>query len=170
MIIAIETLTESAASMLDKIPDRNRTAGVLDGNGKPAQCLDRPPNGKCDDPDDLQIRYIADDWGVPLSYMTQRDWKPGAAPAASTASSNHQAWNYASTAIIRMNANEPLVFSYGPDGKEQLTKDTMEADEKASLVGDFGDKDADDGKVDDIMNADNVYLDDSLRDKLAGAP
>ena len=165
MIVAIETLTESAASILDKIPDGNRTAGALKADGSPAQFLDRNNDGVFD-ADDHQIRYIVDSWGVPLSYMAQRDWaKP---TEGATLSQNHLKWNEASTEMIRLTGGEPLIFSYGPDGKEQLTQDAMLNDEAAaSLVGDFEKNDGD--RLTNPMNADNVYSQDGIKEKLSEA-
>ncbi len=165
MVVAIETLSESASSILDRIPDKNRSPGALD-DGKPALFLDRPggPIGSWD-ANDHQIRYILDDWGTPISYLAQRDWQPDSATFMPIASSNHAAWNEASTELIRMNGGQPIIMSYGPNGKDQLTLDAMEADAKASLVGDF--EDADDHVVNNPFNDDNVYSNPALKEKLA---
>lgn len=178
MIVAIESQGGEAAAILERIPDRNRTAGVLDNDGKPAQFLDRPaginaaapPNGTWD-ADDLQIRYIVDDWGIPLSYLAQRD-HPGHGKSY-TPSSNFTTggdWNLASTEIIRANDGKPVIFSYGPDGKEQLTKEIMGTG-AASLVGDFIPSTSSAENQEDIIdhpaNADNVYVNEALKQKLA---
>lgn len=170
MIVAIESYGQTSSSILSRLPDKARTAGVLDpATGSPSQFLDRPPTGW--DANDGQIRYIVDEWGVPISYLSQRDFKknpPGERP--NIPSSNHAGWNEASTELIRMNGGQPIVFSYGPDGKEQLTADAMGNNNgKASLVGDF---EVDDGSykahiIDHPMNADNVYINAALGEKLA---
>lgn len=161
MIIAIETLTQEAASILDKVPDRNRAPGPLDTSNppRPTQFLDRTPAGW--DENDLQVRYIVDDWGVPLGYLAQRDWVKSSAPP----SPNHPDWNEASTKMIRLNGGDPVIFSWGPDGKDQLTQDAMsDADNPAALVADF----KKDGKIDHPMNGDNIYLDATFAEKLSG--
>jgi len=166
MITAIETLSESASSILDRIPDKNRSPGALDDNGKPALFLDRP--GGTDgtwDANDHQIRYIIDDWGIPISYLAQRDWKDATPEFNPVPSNNHAAWNEASTELIRMNGGQPIIMSYGPNGKDQLTPEAMEMDAKASLVGDF--EDADDHVVNNPLNDDNVYSNPALKEKLA---
>jgi len=158
--------------VLDRIPDRNRTAGPLMGDGKPAIFLDRPdptrnppaPNGDWDSYDH-QIRYILDDWGFPISYLAQRDWKE----ETEIKSTNHDGWNEASTELIRMNGGQPIIMSYGPNGKDQLTPEAMEPNAKASLVGDF---ETDDGThkahvIDHELNDDNVYSNPALKEKLA---
>jgi len=170
MIVAIETLSESASSILTRVPDKNRSAGVLNANGEPALFLDHAdpnttppkPNGKWDS-NDLQIRFIIDDWGNPISYLAQRDWKE-ATGFVPIESKNHAAWNEASTELIRMNGGQPIIMSYGPNGKDQLTKDAMEPNAKASLVGDF--EYLDDHVVNDPLNADNVYSNPALKEKL----
>jgi prepilin-type N-terminal cleavage/methylation domain-containing protein len=171
MIVAIETLSESASAILDRIPDKNRSTGALSADGTtPALFLDRPdpaagaPNGAWDS-NDHQIRLIIDDWGMPISYLAQRDWQPPSGTFTPIESTNHAAWNEASTELIRMNGGQPIIMSYGPNGKDQLTKDAMGDDAKASLVGDF--EYADDHVVNNPLNDDNVYSNPALKEKLA---
>lgn len=178
MIVAIESLGDASASILARIPDRNRSAGALDSSGgNPAQFLDRPEgiNGNPNDawgPEDLQIRYILDEWGMPISYLAQRDYpteEEKKAGVQEIPSRNHQGWNEGSTELIRMNGGQPVIFSYGDNGKDQLTKAMMEPDGKASLIGDFEDN-TDPGshhKIDNPANADNVYANPALKEKLA---
>ena len=54
-------------------------------------------------------------------------------------------------------------MSWGADGKDQLTKDAQEDDLTASLVGDWDDNQ----RIDNPFNEDNVYLDETLSEKLA---
>ncbi len=163
MIVAIQTLGDASNAILDRIQDRYWLA-PLDENGNPTVFLDRDGNGTWDS-DDHQIRYIIDDWGNPLSYLAQRDWEPPPTPA--NAASNHPNWNEASTELIRLNAGQPLIFSYGPDGKDQLTLEQMGDNGAASLVGDFEGLSGTKHKIDHLLNADNVYADPSLKEKLA---
>jgi type II secretory pathway pseudopilin PulG len=172
MIVAIQTLGDASSAILDGIQDRYWFAPLDVGAAPPAPSvfLDRPdptsgdPNGIWD-ADDLQIRYIIDDWGNPISYMTQRNWEP--LPGSPDPSTNHPSWNEASTEFVRLNGGQPVIFSYGPDGKEQLTAEAMGTDGDASLVGDFAD-DAD-GVINNPMNADNLYADPTLAEKLPRA-
>jgi len=80
-------------------------------------------------------------------------------------------WNEASTELIRLNGGQPVIFSYGPDGKDQLKKEIMGEKGAASLVGDFAtEPDSPENKlhiIDVPANADNVYANDQLREKLA---
>ncbi len=175
MIVAIETLSEKAALILGRLPKRNRTAGPLDTTKAPPEpslFLDRNENQQWDPLEDFQIRYIVDDWGVPLSYLAQRDWDPNDSPSVQQqkASSNHTSWNEASSEIIKINRGLPLIFSYGPNGKDQLDQEWMATADgtggAASLVGDFEQATVH-GRIDHQLNADNVYLDPNLTDRLA---
>ena len=65
--------------------------------------------------------------------------------------------------MVRLNGGQPIVFSWGPDGKHQLTEVEMKDTAQASLVRDW----FDDGKITHRLNADNVYADDGLANKLA---
>lgn len=171
MIVAIETMSDAASSILDRIPDKNRGTGPLsqDPNQQPLTFLNRPggsqPTGW--DDGDLQIRPILDDWGNPISYMAERDHKGD--PALDIESSNRrEGWNEASTEFIRMNGGAPVIFSYGADGKDQLTSIEMGTNAAASLVGDFEEEPPKpDHVIDNPLNDDNVYANPQLREKLA---
>ena len=124
MILAIELFGTESRDMLNGIPAKNRASGPVDAQGDPTQFLDRNANGSWD-PDDLAIRYIVDDWGTPIGYLAQRDWDEE--EPEETESSNHKDWNEVSTKLIRLNGNQPLIFSYGPDGRDQLQREPMTA-------------------------------------------
>ncbi len=162
MILAIELFGNESKDILSRIAGRNRTAGPVDVPGNPSQFLDRNTNGNWD-ADDVQIRYIVDDWGTPIGYMAQRDFDPGDPPA--TVSHNHANWNQVSTRLIKLNSNQPLIFSYGPDGQDQLSKDAMGTAADASIPTDYADP-ASPNKLDHTYNADNVYVDETLKEKL----
>lgn len=169
MIVAIELYSDVASAMLDRIPNNNRHAGVLDQNGAPLIFLDRPnAEGKLDgkyDSGDLQIRYIIDSWGMAVGYLAQRDWNSTAPPDPS---SNHEFWNQASTEMIRLNDGQPIIMSYGPNGGEQFEKTWMVNDEaKASLVGDWMDTEDSMSRINHQLNADNIYANPTLKEKLA---
>ena len=88
-------------------------------------------------------------------------------------SSNHEGWNEGSTELIRLNGGQPVIFSYGPSGKDQLTSGMIVTPEPsgacakmvapASLIGDFECN----HKVDHPLNADNVYVNQALQAKLS---
>jgi prepilin-type N-terminal cleavage/methylation domain-containing protein len=179
LIVAIECQGGEAAAILDRISDRNRSAGVLDPlTRNPAQFLNRPAgiNGQPEQGwqgDDLQIRYILDDWGIPISYMSQRDFIENPTPTtpAVTPSSNHPAWNEASTELMRINNGIPLIYSLGPNGKEQTSADLVISGSGVTFMDDF--EPATPGPenqphvIDHPFNSDNVYLNEGMREKLA---
>lgn len=175
MTIAILEYGDTSAQILRRIQDRYWAMAPLDDDGTPVLFLDRPDedgklNEEWDDaPEtagrDLQIRYIVDDWSVPISYLAQRNWDPNDPPEPS---SNHERWNEVSTVMVRLNGGQPVIMSYGPDGKEQLTKDAMGNEALASLVGDFIKQEGEQHcGIDHHLNADNIYADPALKEKLA---
>jgi len=183
MIIAIENLGDASAAILDRLDRRYRKTVVNPASATgddPAVFLDRPSPGTplpntIWDSGDKQVDYIIDAWGTPISYLAQRDFKRTNRPDA-TVSNNHPTWNEASTEIIKLNRGQPLIFSYGPDGPEQLVKEVMmgEAGDKSGIASLTGDFEADErpvtehGRTTHLMNADNVYLDPQFNEKLLG--
>ena len=168
MIVAIELFSDTASAMLDRIPNDNRHAGMMDEQGEPVLFLDRNGDGQWD-PGDLQIRYIIDSWGMALGYHAQRDWLP--APDTPAPSSNHGFWNQASTEMIRLNGGKPIIMSYGPNGGKQFEQEVMDPSggEKgvASLVGDWMDQSDTVHRINHFLNADNLYANPELKEKLA---
>ena len=167
MVLAIELFGDGSAAMLGHIQDRYRSSGPLAAGGAPALFLDRPdatgvPDGKWDS-GDLGIRFIVDDWGVPLRYFSQRNFNPDA-PAPPT-TTNHPLWNQISTELVRANGGRPVIMSYGPNGKEQLAEDQMGGggEARATVIADL----EDDDKVNNSLNADNIYAEPSLKERLA---
>lgn len=173
MIIALELNSEAAKIMLDGIPDRNRSIGPVDpASRKPTQFLDRPPvpggtlNGVWTPEYDMQIRYIIDDWGTPIHYLSQRDYDPDADDPDATESSNHEVWNQASTEMIRINGGRPIIMSWGPDGQTQLTYENMKGTGDALLITDW----MDDGRISRPLNQDNIFSDEALKRRLSREP
>lgn len=176
MILAIELNSEAAKIMLDGIPDRNRSIGPVDPvSRKPTQFLDRPPvpggtlNGVWTPEYDMQIRYIVDDWGTPIYYLSQRDYDPDADDPDATKSSNHDVWNQASTEMIRINGGRPIIMSWGPDGQTQLTYEHMGAGGDVLLITDWI---GNNGyrQIDEPLNQDNIFSDEALKRRLSREP
>lgn len=174
MIVAIELNSEAAKIILDGIPDRNRSIGPVDpASHKPTQFLDRPPvpggtlDGVWTPEYDMQIRYIIDDWGTPIHYLSQRDYDPDADDPVATQSSNHDLWNQASTEMIRINGGRPIIMSWGPDGQTQLTYEYMGAEGDVLLITDWINND---GRILEPLNQDNIFSDESLKRRLSREP
>lgn len=166
MIAAIRMFSEAGSVMLDSVPARNWSPGVLNPTGGlPMLFLDRGPglNGTWNASEDLAIRHIVDDWGTELGYMSQRDWRPTGAGSLDTTSTNSPEWNQASTQMLKLNGDQPVIFSYGPNGREQLTREAMGDTGAASLAADWV---SNSGRLLNAMNADNVYAHDGLAAKL----
>jgi len=159
MIVAIEAYSPAARGILDKIPDAHRASVAIDSTtGDPVQYIDQNQNNRWDAGRDGEIQYILDDWGVPLVYYAQRDGA-GAAP-----SRNHLAsWNLATAAMVRLNGNRPIIMSWGPNGRAQLTEDVLSDSDSTSLLHvDFNDN----NKLDDAWNTDNIFVDQGLIGRL----
>lgn len=166
LTVAITTLGDASAAILQRVEDRYWKDVPDDPRGDPAIYLNRDDDSKWT-PGDLRLRYLVDAWGQPVRYLAQRDWKPDdSAPP----SSNHPLWNEAATELVRLNGGKPLLYSYGPDGADQLTPDRMgtEGNIEASVLADFEGIGPDNirHRIDQPWNMDNVYADPTLKEKM----
>lgn len=155
MLLSIRLFSEKGSAILDGIAGRYWSDGVLDASGRPVQFLDREPKGEFSTEDE-QVRYVVDAWQQPLLYMSQRDWTPD--KNAQVDSTNHPDWNRVSTELIRINGGAPIVMSYGPDGRDQLSKVLLDSDPTNTILGDW----MDDQRLSNALNADNVFATDAL--------
>jgi len=169
MYLTIQLFGDNSKTMLSRVPERSWRSSPENSAGRPLQYIDRPPLGTIDHEDEV-VRYVVDEWGIPLSYLAQRDWDINNPDA--TESPNHPAWNQAATEITRLNSGRPLIFSYGPNGKEQLSTAWMDDIASASIVVDWkgGGPNNEARKIDHPLNGDNVYPDATLNEKLAEGP
>ncbi|MBI4718868.1 MAG: type II secretion system protein [Planctomycetes bacterium] len=176
MVLTIEMYGVESKSALDALPESNFRAGPVDSlNGKPIQFLDRSPtaNRVYNEETDLAVRYIVDAWGVPLSYFTTRNHSSNPQKIADMnflGSSNHPQWHEACTEMVRLAGGEPIVMSWGPDGKEQATREAIDpnagGDPKAVLIDDWMDGPRDRRRIDHPLNLDNLYSVSGLKEKL----
>lgn len=165
MYLALELYSEPAKVILEKIPERYWRNGPAAADGTPLQYLDRTSSSGWSPVDDIPVRYLVDDWRVPILYLSQRDSRHDAPPTVSGGSSNHPAWSEASSEMVALNGNRPVLMSYGPDGREQLTGDVMGDNGRASLVNDWV-FDGEKHRIDHPMNLDNIFVDETIREKL----
>lgn len=167
MLLAIELHSESAAQILSRVSEKHLAAVPLDGAGDPVQYLDRNGDGKYNPKDDEALRWLVDDWQVPVTYFAQRDFRAGATP-----SSNRQqdwSWNEVSTRLVKMNGGAPVLMSWGPDGKDQRTPENQTGSTAANIATDLLGLDGSAlDRIDNPLNADNVYANPALAEKLAG--
>ncbi len=167
LVLAIELFSEEAASTLARIPSRNWKPVANDSGGKPLVYIDRDASDDYTDGDE-PIRYVVDNWTVPIAYMAQRDYRA----SNPVDSSNHKtdwSWNQVSSRLVKLNGDAPVIFSWGPDGREQLTEAGMGAEGKAHLGADWMttlDNSAKD-RVDFPLNTDNVYANPALSEILS---
>ncbi len=164
MILAIELYGTASKAMLEGITDKNRSPGALDSaqpQPTPVQYLDRNGDGMWTPGEDLQIRYVVDNWGLPLGYMSERDYSY-TVTSNNVVSSNHPDWNQASSDMVRLNGGQPIIFSWGANGKEQLTQEVFKDSPTASMITDW----MANLRIDNPLNDDNVYAEDALREKL----
>ncbi len=165
MLLAIRLYSDAASVILDKIPARYWSDGAVNAAGVPTQYLARDEDEEGDfGPKDVQIRYLVDAWGVPISYLAQRDWLEKPPKGLNNhSSSNHKNWNKASTQMIALNGGSPIIMSYGPNGREQLKKINVDRPNLSLLIDDW----MDNQRIDNPLNDDNVYADPTLATALA---
>ncbi len=174
LVLAIELYGRESKALLDSISATHRVTAPVDDDGNPLLFLDRDRNQKWTPEKDLPIRYIVDSWKLPISYLAQRDWVKSSSSAVVTKSGNSGDWNQASTQMIRRNNSQPIIFSYGANGSDQLTKDIMTSDITGEVTliqdwmggGSLGTKQ----QIDHPLNVDNVYANPQLKDRLAKPP
>lgn len=167
-VLAIELFGVESKAMLQSLSGDNLKF-VPEKVGTPIQYLDRstPLNGTWDGDVDLHLRYIVDSWGVPIGYFSQRNY--ATADEMRLRSRNHQKWNEASTQMVQRNGGKPVIVSYGPNGKDQLTQESMGAAPKPSMVDDWMvEPQPENRKIKHPLNRDNVYSSPALKQKLEG--
>lgn len=168
MTLAIKLHSPSATTILDKIPGRyRRTADkeFLDRDGV---------NTGAADPDDEVLTYFVDTWGTPLQYFALREvgadpQNPGSFMLQQAPSDPTMDRMITSTYLIQQNRGQPVLVSYGPDGPDQFSPDfAINNDNDApDLIQDFAGNDGTTpSAIDNPLNADNVYLDPALSERI----
>jgi type II secretory pathway pseudopilin PulG len=149
MVLAIRVFgSEEAQQILERIDTRFR------GMAPAGDYWDRNGNGTFD-PGDEQLAYYVDSWGLAVEYFAIAPGQTAAAPSDPT-SERLDACKW----LVGLNKRRPLFVSYGPDGPDQFSKNFET--EAQNLVADY----ADDGKINNRFNADNVYSTEGFAEKL----
>jgi len=167
MVLAMTLYSDAAAAILDRIDTRFRRR-AQDAAGAPTEVLRRSMGGSNID---IPLVYYVDSWGTPLDYFATSD-TTGAQAFYDTVPINN-ARRDTSTALLRINNGEPLFVSYGPDGPEQFSADFYDPadDLPYDLVYDWTTYTSDAGfsgnRIDHPLNADNVYSDPQIAERLA---
>lgn len=176
LTLAIDLFGQSSKMMLEQVAANHRRDVPPDPSGSPSVYLDVSVNNKFDPAEDRGWYYLVDSWGVPIGYMAQRDYDHRRTSTVLD-SSNHRAyWGPASTGMVKRNGGQPVIFSYGPDGTEQVSRAVQTADPRANMVGDWMDgggvsnNNASQGVIDHPLNRDNVYADPIVKQRLESVP
>lgn len=159
LVTAIEYFSEEGRNILSHLPERYWVQCASRGpTSRPQQYIDRDPFGQYTPGADEATRWLVDDWGVPLRYFAQRDYDDG--ESSSNYSLGETDWNRVSTEMIRVNNGQPIIMSFGPNGKDQLAG--ADPDIRTLMLGDW----ADDQRINHPMNDDNIYVVPELAVKL----
>jgi type II secretory pathway pseudopilin PulG len=168
MALAIRLYSAEGAATLDKIGARYKKAPAENDR----QYLSR--NGDQNlDADDVPLDVYLDAWGTPFGYFALSDG--GLSPAGSDSMNNRRD---ASVFMVGRNRGRPVLVSYGVDGADQLSLlreehgDPLEPAQDP-LVLDFHDTNGPTGfenVIDDPLNQDNIYIDQTLADRLRVEP
>lgn len=142
----------ASREIYDAIPDRFRVT-VPAGDNAGNEYFDFNNNAMFDPTIDKEVQYLVDGWKHAIEYYSVRQLDPSENPPTS------HAW--VAQKLVQANKNLPVLVSYGLDGDVQFKQgQTLEAPYNDSSVGS--------GELffASPLHEDNVYLDDSLRDKM----
>jgi hypothetical protein len=170
MVLAIRTFSPKGTQTLEQIHQRFKAHYDV---GQPGMVVywDRDNDGRQSDRDDV-LDFFVDAWGTPIQYFAVNPTGPPVdPPAASDTVPAKGARLAASKELVRANNGRPVLVSYGPDGKDQLSGQFPDAQD---IVTDWwknnqgGNDPAGSRKIDNRFNVDNVYSADGLAEKLRG--
>ena len=156
MALVTRLYSAEVAAILDRISPHYRRPP-----DDPEEFFDRDGEGDLDT-DDVPLGYFVDTWGTPIRYFAVRD--DDLAPAPGVPPEPFEQRLNTSAFLVQKNRGKPVLVSYGPDGREQLSDEF--AGLARDLVGDFGDDDETPGRIDNVFNEDNVYVDETLNERL----
>ncbi|MCH7527867.1 MAG: hypothetical protein IID39_10560 [Planctomycetes bacterium] len=155
MALVMRLYSPEATAILDGISPRYRLPPANAG-----EFFDRDDSGGLDT-DDEPLIYFVDAWGTPFDYF---------ATLIPAVLNNPTAREGASIVFNAANRGRPLLVSYGPDGPDQFSQEFINTEGDSDLVSDHAADDPTRGVINHRLNADNVYIDDSIKGRLAQGP
>ncbi len=176
LTLAIDLFGQSSKMMLEQIAANNRRDVPPASGGAPSVYLDVNVNNMFDPSVDKTPYYLVDSWGVPIGYFAQRDFDANRTNTVLESSNHRKYWGPAVSNMVKRNGGQPIIFSYGPDGEDQLTSEVQTADPEANMVADWmkggslTSANAKEGVIDHPLNRDNVYADPIVKQRLESAP
>ena len=165
MLLAIRTFSEAGSQILDRIDSRYRRTGDLADSfvapDRAIEYLDRDGDGAVN-LGDTPLELLVDDWGQPIAYFSTRIV---AGPAATA----EQPRQVLSDAWVRVNNGVPVLMSYGANGADQFDTEFIAGAGASDVVTDWnGDDGSNAGVLDNSLNADNLFVSQSLKQQLGG--
>ena len=150
MALSIRLFTPEASALLDRIDTQYRRPPHNE-----AEFFDRDTSdGPTAAPQDEPLTYFVDAWGSPFEYYSSLSVADGATDREKT-----------STFFHGVNRGRALLVSNGPTG---ASPHFANPETRVTLVTDLNDQTP--GVIDNPLNADNVYIDDTLKDRMANPP
>ncbi len=124
--------------------------------------FDMDDNGMFEALVDQQVEYLVDGWGQPLSYYNVRVF----GGATGTEDPTSHAW--VSRELVKINAGQSVIVSYGLDGADQLAADETLEDECVLRVPACGGAGTTNEQVfQSTFQLDNLYSNPAINDRLA---
>jgi len=158
MALTIKLHDSTAAAILGQISPKFRKPP-----GNPAmEFFDRDGNEVLD-PGDEPLIYFVDAWGTPLDYFAVNPPANSNVDVPAPPDLPDGLRLATSRFLLTRNRGKPVLMSYGPDGPEQLA---ALSENRSDLVTDFNPTGPTPRVIDHPLNEDNVYLDETLRDRL----
>ena len=160
MALSIRLHSPKGSAILDEISARYRRPPA----NPDTEFFDRKSDGFTTD--DVPLDYFVDAWGTPLDYFAVNPVANSKVYKEAPSDSGKKRFK-ASHFMITKNRGKPVLVAYGPDGVEQNSPAFIADNDPTDLVADHA---GDDGSVkemiDNPLNDDNVYLDESLGERL----
>ncbi len=159
LVLAMRLRSPKASAILDRIDSRFLVSGRDETDLVPGTGCIFNPTGDPKETDTISLDYYVDSWGVPIEYYATRVF---------TACKTR---DKASAAFVAANNGQYLLVSYGPDGEEQLSRESL-ASGDSTLVGDYFDTigeagpDGYDELINNVLNQDNIYSSDTFKKRM----